>query len=50
MRLLEIQYLAKTVPKAEHNHPAVATAADPLTRSAEQNYPMFFSASRLSGP
>jgi hypothetical protein len=34
--------LAKTVPKAEHNHPSVPTASDHLTRSAEQNYPMFF--------
>jgi hypothetical protein len=37
-----IEYLAKTVPKAEHNHPSVLTASDHLTRSAEQNYPMFF--------
>jgi hypothetical protein len=37
-----IQYLGKTVPKAEHDHPAVLNAADHLTRSAEQNYPMFF--------
>ena len=37
-----IQYLAKTVPKADHNHPTVTVAADHLTRSAEQNYPMFF--------
>ena len=34
--------LAETVPKAEHNHPHVLTASDHLTRSAEQNYPMFF--------
>jgi hypothetical protein len=32
-----IEYLAKTVPKVEHAHPAVLNAADHLTRSAEQN-------------
>jgi hypothetical protein len=37
-----VEYLAKTVPKAEHHHPSVLTASDHLTRSAEQNYPMFF--------
>jgi hypothetical protein len=37
-----IQYLAKTVPKAEQEHETVTNAADHLTRSAEQNYPMFF--------
>jgi len=37
-----VEYLAKTVPKAEHNHPHELNAADHLTRSAEQNYPMFF--------
>jgi hypothetical protein len=37
-----IAYLAKTVPKAERNHEMVLIAADHLTRSAEQNYPMFF--------
>jgi hypothetical protein len=37
-----IEYLAKTVPKEEHNHPSVLTAADHLTRSAEQDHPMFF--------
>jgi hypothetical protein len=37
-----IQYLAKTVPKAEQNHEMVLTAADHLTRSAEQGYPLFF--------
>jgi hypothetical protein len=37
-----VAYLAKTVPKAERNHEAVLNAADHLTRSAEQNYPMFF--------
>ena len=37
-----IEYLAKTVPTAEHNHSSVLTASDHLTRSAEQNYPMFF--------
>ena len=37
-----IQYLGKTVPKAEHDHPSVLTASDHLTRSAEQSYPMFF--------
>ena len=31
-----IAYLAKTVAKAEHNHPAVLNASDHLTRSAEQ--------------
>ena len=28
--------------KAERDHPKVLVAADHLTRSAEQNYPMFF--------
>jgi hypothetical protein len=37
-----IQYLAKTVPKAEQQHEKVQNAADHLTRSAEQNYPMYF--------
>jgi hypothetical protein len=37
-----IQYLARTVPKAEQQHETVLTAADHLTRSAEQNYRMFF--------
>jgi hypothetical protein len=37
-----VEYLARTVPKAEHNHPSVLNASDHLTRSAEQNYPMFF--------
>jgi hypothetical protein len=37
-----IQYLAKTVPKAEQNHEKVLSAADHLTRSAEQGYPPFF--------
>lgn len=37
-----IQYLGKTVPKSEHDHPTVTVAADHLTRSAEQGYPMFF--------
>jgi hypothetical protein len=37
-----IQYFGKTVPKSEREHPTVTTAADHLTRSAEQNYPMFF--------
>ena len=37
-----IQYLAKTVPKPEHDHPMVMIAANYLTRSAEQKYPMFF--------
>jgi hypothetical protein len=37
-----IQYLAKTVPKAEQNHEKVLIAADHLTRSAEQGYPLFF--------
>ena len=37
-----VEYLAKTVPKEEHNHPSVLNASDHLTRSAEQNYPMFF--------
>jgi hypothetical protein len=40
-----IEYLANTVPKAEHNHPSVLTASDHLTRSAEQNYPMFAASS-----
>ena len=37
-----IQYLARTVPKTERNDEKVLTAADHLTRSAEQGYPMFF--------
>jgi hypothetical protein len=37
-----IQYLAKTVTKAEQNHEKVLIAADHLTRSAEQGYPMYF--------
>src|SRR5215471_13846923 len=37
-----IQYLARTVPKAEQNHEKVLSAADHLTRSAEQGYPLFF--------
>lgn len=42
-----IQYLAKTVPKAERNHPAVLVASDHLTRSAEQGYPLFFARATL---
>ena len=30
-----IEYLAKTVPKKDHNHPAVLTAAIILTNAAE---------------
>jgi hypothetical protein len=37
-----VAYLAKAVPKAELNHETVLIAADHLTRSAEQNYPLFF--------
>ena len=37
-----VEYLAKTVPKAEHHHPSVLAASDHITRSAEQDYPMFF--------
>jgi hypothetical protein len=37
-----VTYLAKTVPKSERDHETVLIAADHLTRSAEQNYPMFF--------
>jgi hypothetical protein len=37
-----IQYLARTVPKAEQNHEKVLNASDHLTRSAEQGYPLFF--------
>jgi hypothetical protein len=37
-----VQYLARTVPKAEQHHEAVLVAADHLTRSAEQGYPLFF--------
>jgi len=33
-----IEYLARTVPKAEQNHEMVLTAADHLTRSAEQGF------------
>src|SRR5262245_10118895 len=36
-----VQYLAKTVPKAELNHEMVLVAADHLTKSAEQGYPLF---------
>ena len=36
-----VAYLAKTVPKSEQYH-EVLNAADHLTRSAEQNDPMFF--------
>jgi hypothetical protein len=41
-----IQYLAKTVPKSEQKHEKVLNAADHLTRSAEQNYPMYSPAPR----
>jgi hypothetical protein len=37
-----IQYLAKTMPVPEQNHEKVLNAADHLTRSAEQGYPLFF--------
>jgi hypothetical protein len=37
-----IHYLARTVPKAEQDHEKVLSAADHLTRSAEQGYPLFF--------
>jgi hypothetical protein len=37
-----VEYLAKTVPKEEHNHPSVLTASEHLTKSAEHDYPMFF--------
>lgn len=37
-----VQYLARTVPKAEQNHEKVLNAADHLTRSAETGYPLFF--------
>src|SRR5690242_13908022 len=37
-----IRYLAETVPEAERDHEKVLTAADHLTRSAEQGYPLFF--------
>jgi hypothetical protein len=37
-----ITYLGETVPKREHDHPKVLNAADHLTRSAEQGYPLFF--------
>jgi hypothetical protein len=37
-----LQYLGKTVPQSERGHPKVLVAADHLTRSAEQGYPMFF--------
>jgi hypothetical protein len=35
-----IQYLVKTVPASERQDEKVIVAADHLTRSAEQNYPM----------
>lgn len=37
-----VAYLARIVPKAEREHPAVTVAADHLIRAAEQNYPMLF--------
>ena len=37
-----IQYLAKTVPKAEQNHEKLLNASDHLTRSAEHGYPLYF--------
>ena len=37
-----VHYLAKTVPKAERDHEKVLTAADHLTKAAEQGYPVFF--------
>ncbi len=37
-----IAYLVKTVPPSERKHEKVLIAADHLTRSAEQNYPMYF--------
>jgi hypothetical protein len=37
-----VQYVARTVPKAEQHHEAVLVAADHLTRSAEQGYQLFF--------
>jgi hypothetical protein len=37
-----VHYLAKTVPKAERGHEKVLTAADHLTKAAEQGYPVFF--------
>jgi hypothetical protein len=42
-----IQYLAKTVPRAERDHEMVLTASDHLTRSAEQGYPLFARAATL---
>ncbi len=35
-----IQYLGKTIPKKERDHPAVITAATILTRTAEGRLPM----------
>ena len=37
-----IQYLARTVPKAERDDEKVLTASDHLVRSAEEDYPVFF--------
>jgi hypothetical protein len=37
-----IRYLPKTVPKSEQKHEKMLNAADHLTRSVEQNYPMYF--------
>jgi hypothetical protein len=37
-----VHYLAKTVPRAERYHEKVLSAADHLTRSAEQGYPLLF--------
>ena len=37
-----VHHLAATVPNRERDHPAVLNAADHLTGSAEQGYPLFF--------
>ena len=44
-----IQYLARTVPKAERDHEKVLIAADHLARSAEQGYPLFFARAATLG-
>jgi len=40
---------SRTVPKAELDHEKVLVAADHLTRSAEQGYPLFFARGDVAG-
>jgi hypothetical protein len=37
------------LPKTERDHVKVLTAADHLTRSAEQGYPLFFARAAVAG-